>query len=282
MPDVEHDSLVLPPARAGAHRDPRRRTLTTRPRWQPRRPRGRPPAHPRRGARSSVRSRRRASSARKRRRSSCDWPDGREELVADTRSRTFPALDDDELARTTDDLREFERELSDVRRELHGVIDALDREIADAAGRRDTVMHAPPTRSSRGSATSASSFATSGATPGCRCASSARSPGSRIPTSARSSAGCASRRPRSSRRSPRGCASRPRRCTCGRASSTSEPATPPTSMDAIVSRSDPDRPPEAGPHRDLPLVPDRDPSGRSRRRTGTVDRRAWSDPARCQ
>ncbi len=37
----------------------------------------------------------------------------------------------------------------------------------------------------------------------------------------------------------------------------------PDVMDVIVSRSDPDRPPEAGPHRDLPLVPDRDPGGRA-------------------
>ena len=37
-------------------------------------------------------------------------------------------------------LRGFERELSDLRREMHGVIDTLEREIAGAAGRRDRGM----------------------------------------------------------------------------------------------------------------------------------------------
>jgi hypothetical protein len=59
------------------------------------------------------------------------WTDGRQELVADNTLANLPGLDDDELSRATDDLREFERELSDVRRELHGVLDALDREVAE-------------------------------------------------------------------------------------------------------------------------------------------------------
>ncbi|MET1001780.1 MAG: hypothetical protein ABWZ15_08225 [Acidimicrobiia bacterium] len=59
------------------------------------------------------------------------WTDGRQELVADNTLANLPGLDDEELSRATDDLREFERELSDVRRELHGVLDALDREVAE-------------------------------------------------------------------------------------------------------------------------------------------------------
>ena len=59
------------------------------------------------------------------------WSDGRQELVADNTLANLPGLDDAELDRTTNELREFERELSDVRRELHTVIDTLDREIAE-------------------------------------------------------------------------------------------------------------------------------------------------------
>ena len=59
------------------------------------------------------------------------WDDGREELVADLTLANLPALDDAALEETTDRLRLFERELSDVRRDLHSVIDVLEREIAD-------------------------------------------------------------------------------------------------------------------------------------------------------
>lgn len=58
------------------------------------------------------------------------WPDNREELVADLTLANLPALDDTGLAETAGRLQAFERELSDVRRELHGVIDVLEREIA--------------------------------------------------------------------------------------------------------------------------------------------------------
>jgi hypothetical protein len=58
------------------------------------------------------------------------WPDGREQLVADTTLANLPVLSDDDLATNLEQLRDFEAELSSVRREMHGVIDALEREIA--------------------------------------------------------------------------------------------------------------------------------------------------------
>ncbi|HWS45104.1 MAG TPA: hypothetical protein VN636_04515 [Acidimicrobiia bacterium] len=58
------------------------------------------------------------------------WPDGREELVADTTLANLPLLAPEELASTLERLRDFERELSESRRGLHGVIDTIEREIA--------------------------------------------------------------------------------------------------------------------------------------------------------
>ena len=58
------------------------------------------------------------------------WPDGREQLVADTTLANLPLLSADDLATSLERLHEFETELSSARRELHGVIDALEREIA--------------------------------------------------------------------------------------------------------------------------------------------------------
>jgi RsiG-like len=58
------------------------------------------------------------------------WPDGRETLIADSTLADLPDVSDDELASTTERLHDFERELSEVRHELHGVIDRLDQEIA--------------------------------------------------------------------------------------------------------------------------------------------------------
>jgi anti-sigma-K factor RsiG len=58
------------------------------------------------------------------------WPDGRERLVADTTLAQLPALTPEELDSTLAELRDFERELSDVRQRLHGVLDVLEREIA--------------------------------------------------------------------------------------------------------------------------------------------------------
>ena len=64
------------------------------------------------------------------------WPDGREDLVSDATLAKLPTLSDDELAAARGRVDEFERELSGLRRQLHGVIDALETEIAtrSAAG----------------------------------------------------------------------------------------------------------------------------------------------------
>lgn len=58
------------------------------------------------------------------------WPDGREALVADTTLANLPVLPVEELTSTTNELQAFERELSSLRRDMHAVIDALEREIA--------------------------------------------------------------------------------------------------------------------------------------------------------
>ncbi len=58
------------------------------------------------------------------------WPDRREELVADTTLANLPLIPDDELATTITRLKDFERELSSLRKDMHGVIDTLEREIA--------------------------------------------------------------------------------------------------------------------------------------------------------
>ncbi|GIU90869.1 MAG: hypothetical protein KatS3mg010_1968 [Acidimicrobiia bacterium] len=58
------------------------------------------------------------------------WPDGREELVGDTTLANLPSLDDASLGSSVERLRDFERELSDLRRDLHAVLDAIEREIA--------------------------------------------------------------------------------------------------------------------------------------------------------
>jgi hypothetical protein len=59
------------------------------------------------------------------------WPDHREQLVVDTTLAKLPGLPLDELNTTLAALRTFERELSDLRAQLHGVIDSIDRVIAD-------------------------------------------------------------------------------------------------------------------------------------------------------
>jgi hypothetical protein len=58
------------------------------------------------------------------------WPDGREQLVVDTTLANLPAIPLDELDETLGMLRDFERELSELRRKMHSVIDALEQEIA--------------------------------------------------------------------------------------------------------------------------------------------------------
>ena len=59
------------------------------------------------------------------------WPDGREKLVVDNTLAKLPGLSLDELASTLESLRQFERELSDLRAQMHVVMDAIDRVIAD-------------------------------------------------------------------------------------------------------------------------------------------------------
>jgi len=58
------------------------------------------------------------------------WPDGREQLVADTTLAHLPLLPADELESTLERLRAFEQELSGLRRSMHAVIDTVEREIA--------------------------------------------------------------------------------------------------------------------------------------------------------
>lgn len=64
---------------------------------------------------------------------------GRERLVADDTLANLPALSRDELEATLAELRDFERELSETRRRLHGVIDALELEIARRRAGSDPV-----------------------------------------------------------------------------------------------------------------------------------------------
>ena len=59
------------------------------------------------------------------------WPDGREQLVVDTTLANMPAISDDEMTETLSALRTFEGELSDLRGQLHLVLDAIDRVLAD-------------------------------------------------------------------------------------------------------------------------------------------------------
>lgn len=61
------------------------------------------------------------------------WPDGREQLVADETLANLPVLSDDELGQTLERLQEFEHDLSSLRRQLHTVIDGIEREIATRA-----------------------------------------------------------------------------------------------------------------------------------------------------
>jgi hypothetical protein len=60
-----------------------------------------------------------------------EWPDHREQLVFDTTLAKLPGLPLDELASTLASLKQFERELSDLRGQMHVVMDAIDRVIAD-------------------------------------------------------------------------------------------------------------------------------------------------------
>lgn len=62
------------------------------------------------------------------------WPDGREQLVTDDASlASLPNLSDGDLESTISRLSGFERELSDDRKRLHDVIQAVERELATRA-----------------------------------------------------------------------------------------------------------------------------------------------------
>ncbi len=62
------------------------------------------------------------------------WPDGRQSLVTgDGALASMPLLSDAELGDVAERLSAFERELSDDRRRLHSVIDAIEHEIATRA-----------------------------------------------------------------------------------------------------------------------------------------------------
>ena len=54
-------------------------------------------------------------------------------LVADDSLVTLDGLSDSDLAEMREELGAFERDLSEYRRELHVVLDAVEREIAHAA-----------------------------------------------------------------------------------------------------------------------------------------------------
>lgn len=59
-----------------------------------------------------------------------EWTRGREVLVSDDTLANLPVLSDAELGERLDELGLLEREVSDSRRALHGVIDRLDAELA--------------------------------------------------------------------------------------------------------------------------------------------------------
>jgi len=59
------------------------------------------------------------------------WPDGREQLVVDTTLAHLPTISAAELADTLTSLRNFENELSDLRGQLHLVIDAIDKVLVE-------------------------------------------------------------------------------------------------------------------------------------------------------
>jgi len=58
------------------------------------------------------------------------WTRGREPLIVDDTLANLPTLSDESLEGTLGELRELEREVSERRRALHGVIDGLESELA--------------------------------------------------------------------------------------------------------------------------------------------------------
>ncbi len=59
-----------------------------------------------------------------------EWRRGLEYLIADSTLVNLPAMDEDELRANLDLLRRLEVETSERRRQLHGVIDRLEHEVA--------------------------------------------------------------------------------------------------------------------------------------------------------
>jgi anti-sigma-K factor RsiG len=59
-----------------------------------------------------------------------EWDDNRQHLVSDSTLADLPGLDDARLGASRDELQAFERELSDLRHRLHGVLDGIEHEIA--------------------------------------------------------------------------------------------------------------------------------------------------------
>ncbi|MFM7271338.1 MAG: aerial mycelium formation protein [Actinomycetes bacterium] len=57
---------------------------------------------------------------------SITWSRGAERLIADDTLANLPTLSEDELTASLDALRALEQEVSGTRRQLHGVIDAID------------------------------------------------------------------------------------------------------------------------------------------------------------
>lgn len=58
-----------------------------------------------------------------------EWPDGRESLVDDATLANLPVLSDADLDDAFARLTDFERELSTLRRGLHGVIDGIEAQL---------------------------------------------------------------------------------------------------------------------------------------------------------
>ena len=54
------------------------------------------------------------------------WSRGAERLIADDTLANLPTLSEDALTASLDGLRDLEQEVSGTRRQLHGVIDAID------------------------------------------------------------------------------------------------------------------------------------------------------------
>jgi hypothetical protein len=61
---------------------------------------------------------------------SIQWTRGLERLISDATLANLPNLSDADLRSAQEQLRELEHDVSSTRKQLHGVIDALEREVA--------------------------------------------------------------------------------------------------------------------------------------------------------